>query len=129
MDNHTVARRLREYARHLDRHRDNLFRIRAYRLAADVVERLDRPVYQLLQERGHEALAALPGIGTHLAYTIEELVRTGEFHTLHSPREFLAPERIADSLPAAGPDSTMTWADPQRMPPPQNLFSLSDRTC
>jgi DNA polymerase/3'-5' exonuclease PolX len=123
VDNRMIARRLREYARHLDQQRDNLYRVRAYRLAADVVERLDRPVYQLLDERGREGLAALPGIGEHLAYTLEQLVRTGEFHTVRSPREFIAPERVADSLPAAAPDSTMTWADPQRMPPPDSLFS------
>jgi DNA polymerase/3'-5' exonuclease PolX len=126
MNNSTVAKRLREYARHLDQHRDNLYRIRAYRLAADVVERLDRPVYELLEKHGRDALADLPGIGAHLAYTIEELIRTGEFHTVDSPREFLAPERVAGSLPVASPESTMTWADPQRMRPPDGLFSLSN---
>jgi DNA polymerase/3'-5' exonuclease PolX len=125
MDNTILAKRLREYARHLDRQRDNLYRIRAYRRAADVVERLDRPVHELLEKEGRDALAALPGIGAHLAYTIEELIRTGEFHTVHSPREFLAPERVAGSLPAALPESTMTWADRQRMQLPENLFSLS----
>ncbi len=129
MDNPILAKRLREYARHLDQRRDNLYRVRAYRLAADVVERLDRPVSQLIMEGGRDSLAALPGIGAHLAYTIEELIRTGEFHTVHSPREFLAPERVAGSLPAAAPESTMTWADPQRMRPPDGLFSLSNGTC
>src|SRR5262249_35682469 len=65
MENATLAKRLREYARHLERHRDNLYRIRAYRRAADVVERLDRPVNELLEREGRDALAALPGIGAH----------------------------------------------------------------
>jgi DNA polymerase/3'-5' exonuclease PolX len=125
MENPSVARRLREYARHLDLKRDNLYRIRAYRIAADVVERLDRPVHQLLDERGRAGLAALTGIGDHLAYTIEELVRTGEFHTVHSPREFFSPERVADSLPDADRESRMTFANPQRMRPSDGLFAGS----
>jgi DNA polymerase/3'-5' exonuclease PolX len=125
MDNQTIARRLREYARHLDWKRDKLYRIRAYRVAAEVVERLDCPVHQLLDERGRAGMAALAGIGEHLAYTIEELVRTGEFHAVHSPGVFLSPERVADSLPVADVGSTMSFADPQRIRPPDDLFSGS----
>jgi DNA polymerase (family 10) len=117
MDNRTIARRLREYARYLDRQGDNLFRVRAYRRAAAIVEGLVRPVNELLNEGGRERLEALPGIGEHLSYTLESLVNTGEFHTVHSPKEFLAPERIAASLPLAREDSTMSRAD--------SLFSMS----
>jgi len=69
MDNRTIARRLREYARYLDRQGDNLFRVRAYRRAAAMVEGLAHPISELLKEGGRERLQALPGIGEHLSYT------------------------------------------------------------
>jgi DNA polymerase (family 10) len=81
MDNLAIAQRLREHANHLDGQDGNLFRVRAYRQAALVVMGLDRPLSELIAEQGSEGLAALPGIGTHLAFTIEHLVRTGEFRT------------------------------------------------
>jgi hypothetical protein len=37
----------------------------------------------LVSEKGRAGLAALPGIGDSLSFTIEALVRTGEFRTLH----------------------------------------------
>ena len=120
MDNHTIARRLREYARYLDRHADNVYRIKAYRQAAAVVESFAQPVEDLLRLGGRARLEALPGIGEHLSYTIEELVKTGEFHTVHTPREFLAPERIEASLPAGRGGSTMA---PKSSP--DSLFSTT----
>ena len=37
----------------------------------------------LVAAKGRAGLLALPGIGDSLAFTIEWLVRTGEFRTLH----------------------------------------------
>ncbi len=81
MDNFTVAQRLRQHANQLDGKDGNLFRVRAYRRAAQVVMGLDRPLADILAESGGDGLAALPGIGAHLAFTIEHLARTGEFLT------------------------------------------------
>ena len=108
MDNRVLARRLREYARYLEAQNENLYRVKAYRNAAAVVEILRYQVSNLFAEGGRARLEALPGIGEHLAYTLEGLIRTGEFHTVHTPREFLSPERIAASLPVPHADSTMT---------------------
>ncbi|HYT87581.1 MAG TPA: helix-hairpin-helix domain-containing protein [Gemmataceae bacterium] len=86
MDNFTVARRLTEHARKLDGHEGNLFRIRAYRRAAQIIMGLDRSVKEMIEESGSAALESLPGIGSHLAYTIEHLVSTGEFLTYEEAR-------------------------------------------
>src|SRR5262249_21601058 len=118
MDNCTIARRLREYARYLERQADNLYRIKAYRQAAAVIGSFCQPGEDLLRSVGRARLEGLPGIGEHLSYTIEELVKTGEFHTVHSPKEFLAPERIEASLSAGRGGSTMT-----RKGSPDSLFS------
>jgi len=78
MTNAEIAQRLWAEARRLDR-RDNLFRVRAYRQAAEVVSWLRIEVVDLLDERGRAALEELPGIGYSLSRTIEALVRTGEW--------------------------------------------------
>ncbi len=78
MDNSTIARKLSQHARQLAEQGENLFRVRAYRHAAQTVMGLERPAVELLAE-DEAALAVLPGIGAHLAFTIEHLARTGEF--------------------------------------------------
>ena len=82
MENRAIAERLLSYALHLNEHDPNLFRRRAYRRAAEILMRLDRPIASILAENGRKGLEALPGIGRHLSYTIEGLVRSGEFRTL-----------------------------------------------
>jgi DNA polymerase (family 10) len=84
MDNRTIAERLIEYAHFLEARQTNLYRVRAYRRAAETMLALDRSAVQLVEERGREGLEELPGIGAHLSYTIDGLVRTGEWRTLAS---------------------------------------------
>ena len=86
MDNRTIALKLTEYAHMLESHRANLYRIRAYRTAAQAILGLDQPLEELVREKGRRGLTRLPGVGAHLAYTLEELVRTGEFRTLTDER-------------------------------------------
>jgi DNA polymerase/3'-5' exonuclease PolX len=84
MDNQTIARRLRSYANELARKRSSLYRVRAYRRAAAIVQSQERPVADIVNQKGRAGLRALPGIGASLAFTIESLVCTGEFRTLHA---------------------------------------------
>jgi DNA polymerase/3'-5' exonuclease PolX len=86
VDNHTIAQKLREYAAQLAREGDSLYRVRAYRQAVLTVQSLARPLTELVAEEGRAGLEALPGIGRSLAYTIEGLVRTGEFRTRRERR-------------------------------------------
>ena len=81
MTNDQLARRMLEHARELSRRPENLYRVRAYRRAAMAVQLLPRPVAELLAEGGREVLEAVPGIGRHLAETIELFVRSGEWKT------------------------------------------------
>jgi DNA polymerase/3'-5' exonuclease PolX len=81
MDNREIARRLQAYAHELDADFGNLHERRAYRQAAEAMLRLDRPAAELVAVGGRKQLEMLPGIGSHLSYTIEGLIRTGEFHT------------------------------------------------
>jgi DNA polymerase/3'-5' exonuclease PolX len=83
MDNQTIANRLMRHAHQLEMGRANLYRIRAYRRAAATLLTLEKSVAEVVAEEGRRGLEVLPGIGPHLSYTIEELVRTGEWRTVN----------------------------------------------
>jgi hypothetical protein len=103
INNDTIAERLLQQAAALERNGHNLYRVRSYRRAASVVKMLPRPVSELLAEGGRPALEAIGGIGEHLSYTLEGLVRTGEFKTMGVDAGPLDPERSLTSLPGVGP--------------------------
>jgi DNA polymerase/3'-5' exonuclease PolX len=92
MDNRTIARKLSSYANELARKHSNLYRVRAYRRAAAVVLAQDQPLANLVTAKGRAGLAELPGIGDSLAFTIESLIRTGEFRTLHADGDSCYPK-------------------------------------
>jgi DNA polymerase (family 10) len=91
VDNRTIAQSLLQYARHLRERGENLYRVRAYRRAAETVLGLDQPLSQLIATRGRRGLEVLPAVGPHLAYTIHELVRTGQFRTMSSDEPWAPP--------------------------------------
>lgn len=103
MDNAAIAQRLIDYANYLEAREASLYRSRAYRRAADTVLRLERPAAEIVAESGRDGLEALPGIGAHLSYTIEGLVRDGEFRTLNREGGNIDVERLFGSLPGVGP--------------------------
>ena len=75
MTNQDIATHLQQHARSLTHKRENLYRVRAYRRAAETVLMLPRPVAELPRA----ALECLPGIGKSLAETITHFVQTGEW--------------------------------------------------
>ena len=79
MSNNEIANRLQEQARLLRKRHDNLYRVKAYRNAAQVLLRLEEPVEALVHEKGPHALEELPGIGKRLAKTIAHYLETGEW--------------------------------------------------
>jgi hypothetical protein len=103
MDNETIARKLNDYATYLEGEEPNVYRVRSYRRGAEVALRHPRPLKEVVEQEGRAGLEALPGIGRSLAYTIEGLVRTGEFRTLRPEGGHIDPERLLTSLPGVGP--------------------------
>jgi hypothetical protein len=103
MTNATIAEKLTEYANYLEAREANVYRVRAYRQAAQTILGLDRQVRDLLVAEGRAGLEALPGIGAHLSYTIESLMKTGEFRTMDREGGHIDPERLFLSLPGIGP--------------------------
>jgi DNA polymerase (family 10) len=78
MNNHELAQQLRHHARALEAEGGNLYRVRAYRRAAQTVLEIDETVALLLERGGRRGLENLPGIGSHISLAIESLVRTGQ---------------------------------------------------
>jgi DNA polymerase (family 10) len=103
MDNATIARKLNDYATFLEGEDSNLYRVHAYRRAAATVLEQERSLAEVVNEKGRAGLEELPGIGPSLAYTIEGLIRTGEFRTLRPDAGHVDPERLLTSLPGIGP--------------------------
>jgi predicted flap endonuclease-1-like 5' DNA nuclease len=104
MNNETIAERLLAYARELEREGPNVFRVRAYRSAAETVRGLERPVEELFKEQGRDGLESLPGIGRSLAFTLEGLIEQDSFRTLRPADAHIEPDRLLTSLPGVGPE-------------------------
>ena len=82
-DRLTIARALREMAGLLDAVGGETFKARAYARGAEVIERLDADLGELVEAR---RLTGLPGIGPALAAMITELHQTGHSQTLEEQR-------------------------------------------
>jgi DNA polymerase (family 10) len=82
MDNRAIADRLLQMAHSLEDQRASLYRIQAYRRAAETILGLDRPVEELIALEGRQGLKELPGIGVKMSARIETLVRAGEIPRL-----------------------------------------------
>ena len=103
MDNQTIARRLFAYADTLEQSETTLYRVRAYRQAAATVLAQSRPLQEVYESGGRAALAALPFIGAHIAYTIEGLLVDGTFRTVRPANAATEPDRLVTSLAGIGP--------------------------
>ena len=102
LDNAAAARRLEQAAKILEEQDANLYRVRAYRTAAQTLRGLDRPAVELLRDGGRKALLELPGIGDRLAGTLEQLLLTG--HIPHIEGLGAKPEDLFGSVPGIGPE-------------------------
>jgi hypothetical protein len=103
MDNRFIAKRLLDHAAQLETQDANIYRVRAYRQAAETVQSLDEPITELVAREGRQGLENLPGIGSHLSFAIESLVRTGELRTINGEDGHVDPEQVLTTLPGIGP--------------------------
>ncbi|MEK7237071.1 MAG: helix-hairpin-helix domain-containing protein [Nitrospirota bacterium] len=101
--NQDIAGRLREVAQLLEDQGANRFRVRAYRGAAETIERLTVPAAEIAQRQGTDGLQALPGIGVSLARSIHTLVVTGRLPMLDRLRGHMDPILLLTSIPGIGP--------------------------
>ena len=74
MENTEIVAVFRDIASLLEKKKENWFKIRAYRKAADSIEGLTVPVGQLVDEG---RLKEVPGVGEAITKKITELITTG----------------------------------------------------
>jgi len=89
MNNTEIATVFREIADLLEKKKDNWFKIRAYRKAADSIEGQPAAVATLAAEG---RLRVIPGVGEAVAKKVTELVTTGELGFLQRLRDQAAEE-------------------------------------
>ena len=109
--NSIVASMLREYGDILRQQGSESFRAAAYDRAADVVERLDRPLGEVFAAGGREALMALPAVGRSIGAALAEMLTTGRWAQLERLRGTLEPEERFRTIPGVGPALAKRIAD------------------
>jgi len=104
MENPDIARIFSDVADLLEIQGAVVFRVRAYRNAARIVETLPAPAESILRDKGEAGLTELPGIGKDLAAKIREIVDTGKLGLLEDLKRQL-PEGLVQMmhLPGVGP--------------------------
>jgi putative hydrolase len=100
--NHEVATRLREIAELLRTQQASIFRVNAYRHAADTLDSLGQNIAELMQAKGIKGLVALPGIGEGIARSIYEYVATGRMSRLENLSGAADPVALFRSIPTVG---------------------------
>ena len=121
MDNRTIAQQLMRQARCLGDQHASLYRARAYRRAAETVLGLDEPVEHIVSQRGLRGLKELPGIGAHIARTLETLVHTGALPTLNP----VTPKVTKDNPTTPRDESAAADESRGSNPKPCNDFAIS----
>lgn len=101
-ENTRIAARLRTYADLLAAQGADVFRIRAYRTAADRIDRLGRPLRELYDLDGISGLIALPAVGEGIANAIAEMLTSGRWSQLDRLKGEVTPERLFRTLPGVG---------------------------
>jgi hypothetical protein len=99
-----IAERLRELADLLEQQRANRFRVRAYRHAADSIAGVCEDLRNLFEREGSEGLEALPGVGSAIAASVAEMLRTGRWSQLERLRGALDPQQVFRAIPGVGPE-------------------------
>jgi hypothetical protein len=102
-ENTWIADRLREYADLLGAQGEDGFRVRAYRNAAQEIERLSEPLDGIFASGGIDALIKLKGIGRGIAGAIAGMLVTGKWSQLERLKGEMPPEAVFATLPGIGP--------------------------
>lgn len=102
MTNAEIAKTLQAEARALADRTSALYRVRAYRQAANWIAVYPHSLEDLYAQEGRVGLEQIPGVGRHLAHTLQVLLTTGEIQHVTSDRAHIEPERQTTSLPGIG---------------------------
>jgi DNA polymerase (family X) len=99
--NRDVASVLHRIADLLEFKDENLFKLRSYRLAAEIVEEMSEEVAEIAARGGAAELQKIPGVGRSISAQILEILGTGTSSALESLKREL-PETVLDLRRVAG---------------------------
>ncbi|MGI9424549.1 MAG: helix-hairpin-helix domain-containing protein [Hyphomicrobiaceae bacterium] len=102
--NVALAAKLQEMADLLDAQGADRFRVSAFRHAAGTLEKLARPVSEIIADKGTTGLIQLPAVGRGIAAALAEMVETGRWRALDRLNGAMEPEQLFQSVPGIGPD-------------------------
>jgi hypothetical protein len=102
--NQEIAEVLERVADLLEAQDANRYRVQAYRRAAVTIRAHPRPLVELLQEGGVEAVDALPTIGPTIAAHVAELAHRGGLTLLDRLEGEVSPERLFGTIAGIGPE-------------------------
>lgn len=100
--NDEIADRLDEVGRIYEQQGANRFRVGAWRQAADTLRDLERPVADVYDEGGLEALEALPDVGDTIGRTIATALEYGHLPMLDRLRGESDPVAVLKTVPGIG---------------------------
>ncbi|HET6567817.1 MAG TPA: helix-hairpin-helix domain-containing protein [Rhodothermales bacterium] len=100
--NTAIAEALERVAKLLAEREANPYRIQAYVNAALTARHTDRPLAEMLEEGGREALEELPGIGASLSARIAGFIETGEMDLARQLRDDSSPVDLFARVPGIG---------------------------
>jgi hypothetical protein len=92
--NKEIVALLERIAALLDAKKDNPFRVRSYRTAAQSIEESGSAVSKLIQSKGPDGLAGIKGIGEKIAGLIVEYVQTGKSELLETLEKEVPAEKV-----------------------------------
>lgn len=119
MKQHDIAAAFTDIADLLEYQGENVFRIRAYRRAAQTLERLPGDVAALAAE---QKLRSIPGIGEDLAQKIEEYLVAGKLAALERLKAQVPPVVLELlNIPGIGPKTAKVLTDKLHLKTVQDL--------
>jgi DNA polymerase (family 10) len=120
IQNLEIARILAQHADLMEIEGGNVFKIRAYRNAAQIVSGLSRSIADMVE--AGEDLSRLSGIGANLANHLQEIVETGRFSELEKLAKRI-PAALTDLLkvPSLGPKRVRVIYDTLQITDPRDL--------
>ncbi|HRX79500.1 MAG TPA: helix-hairpin-helix domain-containing protein [Pirellulaceae bacterium] len=101
--NAELATSLRAVADLLEAQGASVFRVRAYRNAADTLDALEAPLWHTLEAEGIPGLIRFPAIGRSIAAALAHKIRTGKFPLLERLQGEDAAERLFTTVADVGP--------------------------
>jgi DNA polymerase (family 10) len=96
--NKDIATLLDRIADLLDAKKENPFRVRSYRTAAQSIRDTKQSVAALVTSKGGEGIIGIKGVGERLAGLIQEYVEKGEVELVHTLEQEV-PEEAKQSIP------------------------------